>query len=80
MQARDRRFAHGTRELRGHQLRLQRQLHGCDERSVCMANDGLWQPPVFLHGALSWMQPYLGWRGWYGGPWFALSMVTARKS
>ena len=22
----------------------------------------------------------LGWRVWYGGPWFALSMVTARKS
>ena len=21
----------------------------------------------------------LGWRVWYGGPWFALSMVTARK-
>ncbi len=34
--------------------------------SMVIANDGLWQPPAFLHGAMSWMQPYLGWRGWYG--------------
>jgi hypothetical protein len=34
--------------------------------SMVIANDGLWQPPSFLHGALSWMEHYLGWRGWYG--------------
>src|SRR6185436_13546671 len=34
--------------------------------AMVIANDGLWQPPVFLHGALSWMRDYLGWRGWYG--------------
>lgn len=34
--------------------------------SMVIANDGLWQPPAFLHGAVSWMHPYLGWRGWYG--------------
>ena len=39
-------------------------------KAMVMANDGLWQPPVFLHGALSWMQPYLGWRGWYGSDAF----------
>jgi hypothetical protein len=34
--------------------------------SMVIANDGLWQPPSFLHGAMSWMEHYLGWRGWYG--------------
>jgi hypothetical protein len=34
--------------------------------AMVIANDGLWQPPAFLHGAMSWMQHYLGWRGWYG--------------
>ena len=34
--------------------------------SMVIANDGMWQPPSFLHGALSWMEHYLGWRGWYG--------------
>jgi hypothetical protein len=35
-------------------------------KAMVIANDGLWQPPAFLHGAMSWMQHYLGWRGWYG--------------
>jgi len=35
-------------------------------KAMVIANDGLWQPPSFLHGAVSWMQHYLGWRGWYG--------------
>lgn len=34
--------------------------------SIVIENDGLWQPPSFLHGAMSWMEHYLGWRGWYG--------------
>lgn len=34
--------------------------------AMVIANDGLWKPPAFLHGAMSWMQHYLGWRGWYG--------------
>ena len=34
--------------------------------SMVIANDGMWQPPSFIHGALSWMQHYLGWRIWYG--------------
>jgi hypothetical protein len=33
---------------------------------MVVANDGLWKPPGFLHGAMSWMEHYLGWRGWYG--------------
>ena len=37
---------------------------------MVIANDGLWQPPSFLHGAVSWMQHYLGWRGWYGSEAF----------
>lgn len=31
-------------------------------------------------GALDVMVRPLGWRVWYGGPWFVVSMVTARKS
>ncbi len=34
--------------------------------AMVIANDSLWQPPSFLHGAMSWMEHYLGWRGWYG--------------
>jgi hypothetical protein len=34
--------------------------------SMVIANDGIWRPPAFLHGATSWMIPYLGWRIWYG--------------
>ncbi|NPV09451.1 MAG: DUF4450 domain-containing protein [Anaerolineae bacterium] len=35
-------------------------------RAMAVAQDGAWVPPSFLHGAWSWMQHYLGWRGWYG--------------
>jgi hypothetical protein len=34
--------------------------------SMVMANDATWQPPAYVHGAASWMIPYLGWRIWYG--------------
>lgn len=34
--------------------------------AMVIANDGIWRSPAFLHGATSWMIPYLGWRGWYG--------------
>jgi hypothetical protein len=34
--------------------------------SMVIANDGMWRPPSFVHGAMSWMQHYLGWRIWYG--------------
>ncbi len=34
--------------------------------AMVIANDGMWIPPSFVHGALSWMQHYLGWRIWYG--------------
>jgi hypothetical protein len=34
--------------------------------SMVMANDAIWQPPAYVHGAASWMIPYLGWRIWYG--------------
>jgi len=30
-------------------------------------------------GALDVMVRPLGWRVWYGGPWFVVSMVTARR-
>ena len=39
VQASDWHATHRTRELRGHQLGLQRQLHGRREWSVYMAND-----------------------------------------
>jgi hypothetical protein len=35
-------------------------------QAMVVANDGLWQPPALLHGAMSWMEHFLGWRGWYG--------------
>ena len=34
--------------------------------AMVIANDGVWRPPVFVHGAMSWALPYLGWRVWYG--------------
>ena len=34
--------------------------------AMVIANDGLWQPPAFLHGAMSWMEHYVGWRSCYG--------------
>jgi hypothetical protein len=35
-------------------------------QAMAIADDGMWQPPSFVHGAMSWMQHYLGWRIWYG--------------
>ena len=34
--------------------------------AMVIANDGLWIPPSFVHGALSWMEHYVGWRICYG--------------
>jgi hypothetical protein len=34
--------------------------------AMVIANDGMWIPPSFVHGALSWMQHYVGWRIAYG--------------
>jgi hypothetical protein len=34
--------------------------------AMVIANDGLWIPPSFVHGALSWMEHYVGWRTCYG--------------
>ena len=34
--------------------------------AMVIANDGMWRPPTFVHGSVSWMLPYLGWRIWYG--------------
>ena len=38
--------------------------------AMAIAEDGMWQPPSFVHGAMSWMQHYLGWRIWYGADAF----------
>ncbi len=51
-------------------------------KSMVIANDALWQPPSFVHGGMSWMQHYLGWRCWYGSEalgWHdrVLSAITA---
>ncbi|MFH1008619.1 MAG: hypothetical protein V1800_14155, partial [Candidatus Latescibacterota bacterium] len=35
--------------------------------ALCLAMDAGWHHPTFMHGAWSWHEPYLGWRGWYGG-------------
>jgi hypothetical protein len=34
--------------------------------AMVIASDGTWIPPTFVHGAVSWMMPYLGWRIWEG--------------
>ncbi len=34
--------------------------------AMVIADDAIWKPPAFVHGALSWMDHYLGWRTWYG--------------
>lgn len=63
-------FEQSVRYYRGIAERV--QVHTPDPyfnlavESTNIENDGLWQPPSFLHGAVSWMQHYLGWRGWYG--------------
>ena len=33
---------------------------------MAFSTDGLWGDAAILHGAWSWRQAYLGWRGWYG--------------
>ena len=33
---------------------------------MALATDGIWGDLAILHGAWSWRQAYLGWRGWYG--------------
>lgn len=35
--------------------------------AICAAADGIWDPPVFVHGGVAWHKPYLGWRGAYAG-------------
>jgi hypothetical protein len=34
--------------------------------AMVIANDGMWLPPSFVHGAMSWMEHYVGWRICYG--------------
>ena len=38
--------------------------------AICAAADGLWEPPVYMHGGVAWHMPYLGWRGAYIGSEF----------
>ena len=33
--------------------------------AICSAADGIWEPPVYMHGGVAWHMPYLGWRGAY---------------
>lgn len=33
--------------------------------AICSAADGIWDPPVYVHGGVAWHMPYLGWRGAY---------------
>lgn len=33
--------------------------------AICTAADALWNPPVYMHGAVAWRMPLLGWRGAY---------------
>lgn len=33
--------------------------------ALCAAADGIWDPPVYVHGGVAWHMPYLGWRGAY---------------
>lgn len=35
--------------------------------AICSAADGIWDPPVYVHGGVAWHLPYLGWRGAYAG-------------
>ncbi len=37
---------------------------------LCAAADGIWDPPVYVHGGVAWHLPYLGWRGAYAGSEF----------
>ena len=38
--------------------------------AICSAADGIWEPPVYMHGGVAWHMPYLGWRGAYIGSEF----------
>ena len=38
--------------------------------AICSAADGIWEPPVYMHGGVAWHMPYLGWRGAYVGSEF----------
>lgn len=38
--------------------------------ALCTAADGIWDPPVYVHGGVAWHLPYLGWRGAYAGSEF----------
>ncbi len=38
--------------------------------ALCSAADGIWDPPVYVHGGVAWHMPYLGWRGAYVGSEF----------
>jgi hypothetical protein len=35
-------------------------------RAACVASEGIWIPPVYVHGAWSWDIPIMGWRSMYG--------------
>ena len=34
--------------------------------AMVIANDALWLPPSLVHGAMSWMRHFVGWRTCYG--------------
>lgn len=34
-------------------------------QAIAMAADGIWQDPVYQHGAIGWRMPLAGWRGAY---------------
>ncbi len=38
--------------------------------AICSAADGIWEPPVYMHGGVAWHVPYLGWRGAYAASEF----------
>ena len=38
--------------------------------AICAAADGIWEPPVYMHGGVAWHMPYLGWRGAYAASEF----------
>lgn len=38
--------------------------------AICSAADGIWEPPVYMHGGVAWHAPYLGWRGAYAASEF----------
>jgi len=46
-----------------------------------LAVDGLWRadPGVYVHGAMAWDSPYLGWRSEYGGTVFGRTETVASE-